>query len=55
MYNLGLSLEDICQCGDWSSIVALLYLTKPFMSRVSTGELVSRALSLYALHHEGAH
>ena len=50
MYNLGLSLEDIRQCGDWSSMAALVYLTKPFRTRVSTDAFVSRALSSYASH-----
>ena len=55
MYNLGLSLEDIRQCGDWSSMAALVYLTKPFQSKVSTDTFVSRALSSYASHRMGAH
>lgn len=50
MYNLGLSLEDIRQCGDWSSMAALVYLTKPFKARVSTDSFVSKALSSYAFH-----
>ena len=54
MYNLGLSLEDIRQCGDWSSMAALVYLTKPFTNRVATDCLVSKALSSYATHHKGA-
>lgn len=50
MYNLGLSLEDIRQAGDWSSMAALVYLTKPFANRVSTDSVVSKSLSSYASH-----
>ena len=45
MYRLGLSLEDIRQAGDWSSMAALLYLTKPYKMRVDTDLIVSRCLS----------
>ena len=44
MYNLGLSIEDIRQAGDWASMAALLYLTKPFQSRIDTDIVVSKGL-----------
>ena len=45
MYNLGLTIEDIRQAGDWASMAALLYLTKPYESRIDTDNIVSRSLS----------
>ena len=45
MYRLGLSIEDIRQAGDWASMAALLYLTKPYSMRVDTDLIVSRCLS----------
>ena len=45
MYNLGLTLEDIRQAGDWSSMAALLYLTKPYHDRIDTDLIVSKCLS----------
>ena len=46
MYNLGLTIEDIRQAGDWSSMAALLYLTKPYKMRIDTDWVVSKYLSL---------
>ena len=46
MYESGLSLEDVRQAGDWQSMAALVYLTKPLRSRVQTGvNFVSSMLS----------
>ena len=45
MYGLGLTIEDIRQAGDWSSMAALLYLTKPYGSRIDTDFVVSKCLS----------
>ena len=45
MYQMGLSIEDIRQAGDWASMAALLYLTKPFSSRVDTDNIISNCLS----------
>ena len=45
MYSLGLSIEDIRQAGDWSSMAALLYLTKPYQTRIDTDGVVSKCLS----------
>ena len=44
MYGLGLTIEDIRQAGDWNSMAALLYLTKPYASRIDTDRIVSRCL-----------
>ena len=44
MYDIGLSLEDIRQAGDWASMAALLYLAKPFSLKVRSDLVVSRAL-----------
>ena len=44
MYNLGLTIEDIRQAGDWASMAALLYLTKPYQSRIDTDLIVSKGL-----------
>ena len=46
MHNIGLSLEDIRQAGDWASMAALLYLAKPFSLKVKSDLVVSRALLL---------
>ena len=43
MYRLGLTLEDIRQAGDWASMAALLYLTKPYADRIDTDRVVSMA------------
>ena len=45
MYSVGLTIEDIRQAGDWQSLAALVYLTKPYSMRVETDEVVSRCLS----------
>ena len=45
MYRLGLTIEDIRQAGDWASMAALVYLTKPYSLRVDTDAIVSRCLS----------
>ena len=45
MYSLGLTIEDIRQAGDWQSLAALIYLTKPFVVRVETDLVVSKCLS----------
>ena len=45
MYSIGLTIEDIRQAGDWQSLAALIYLTKPYTLRVETDEIVSRCLS----------
>ena len=44
MYNFGLTIEDIRQAGDWASMAALLYLTKPYQSRIDTDLTVSKGL-----------
>ena len=44
MHNIGPSLEDIRQAGDWASMAALLYLAKPFSLKVKSDMVVSRAL-----------
>ena len=44
MYNLGLTIEDIHQAGDWASMAALPYLTKPYQSRINTDLIVSKGL-----------
>ena len=44
MFDIGLSLEDIRQAGDWASMAALLYLAKPFSLKVKSDLVVSRAL-----------
>ena len=44
MYKLGLSLDDIRQAGDWRSLAALIYLTKPISVRVHSDSVVSKAL-----------
>ena len=45
MYSIGLSIEDIRQAGDWQSLAALIYLTKPYSVRVETDQIVSRCLA----------
>ena len=44
MFDIGLSLEDIRQAGDWASMAALLYLAKPLSLKVRSDSVVSRAL-----------
>ena len=45
MYSIGLSLDDIRQAGDWKSLAALIYLTKPLSGRVDTDKVVSASLT----------
>lgn len=45
MYSVGLTIEDIRQAGDWQSMAALIYLTKPYSVRIETDEVVSRCLA----------
>ena len=45
MYSIGLSLDDVRQAGDWKSLAALIYLTKPLSGRVATDYIVSKSLS----------
>ena len=47
MYSLGLSLDDVRQAGDWKSLAALIYLTKPLSGRVVTDRIVSETLKLF--------
>ena len=44
MYDIGLSLEDIRQAGDWKSMAALLYLAKPLELRVKSDLVVTKSL-----------
>ena len=44
MYRIGLTIEDIRQAGDWASMAALLYLTKPYSGRIDTDCVVSNCL-----------
>ena len=44
MHSLGLSLEDIREAGDWSSMAALLYLAKPMSNRIVIDSKVSQDL-----------
>ena len=44
MYRIGLTIEDIRQAGDWASMAALLYLTKPYSGRIETDCVVSNCL-----------
>ena len=44
MYTLGLTIEDIHQAGNRASMAALLYLTKPYQSRIDTDLIVSKGL-----------
>ena len=41
MHGIGLSLEDIREVGDWSSMCALIYLTKPMENRIVVDQRVS--------------
>ena len=41
MHGLGLSLEDIRGAGDWSSMAALIYLTKTMDNRIKIDQRVS--------------
>ena len=49
MSEIGLSLEDIRQAGDWASMAALLYLAKPLSLKVKSDAVVSRALRAYEI------
>ena len=44
MHSIGLPLEDIRQAGDWTSLAALIYLTKPLQGRVDSDQRVAAAL-----------
>ena len=44
MHGLGLSLEDIRETGDWASMAALIYLTKPLENRIMVDSTVSENL-----------
>ena len=45
MYGLGLSLDEVRQAGDWRSLAALIYLTKPMSGRIDSDRRVSAALT----------
>ena len=44
MYRIVLTLEDIRQAGDWRSMAALLYLTKPYSGCIESDIVVSDCL-----------
>ena len=44
MFDIGLSLEDIRQAGDWKSMAALLYLAKPLELKIKSDLVVARSL-----------
>ena len=44
MYSLGPSVDDVRQAGNWKSLAALIYLTKPLSGRVESDRIVSYAL-----------
>lgn len=46
MHDSGLGLDDIRQHGDWNSMAALVYLTKPLQLRIVNDSIVSKALLL---------
>lgn len=46
MYETGSTLDEVRQAGDWKSMAALVYLTKPFRSKLSSEtRFVKRMLS----------
>ena len=47
MHSMCLSLEDIRQAGDWSSLAALIYLAKPMPSKIRVDQRVAASLSRF--------
>lgn len=45
MYSTGVPLNDIECCGDWSSMVVLLYLCTPFNRKVELESSIGQILS----------
>ena len=45
MHSIGISLEDIRDTGDWASMAALIYLTKPLDIKIVVDQTISSDLS----------